>query len=283
METIYKCPVCGHRLTKVEKVLVCDQRHSYDIASQGYVNLILANQKRSQESGDDKGMVQNRTYFLGLGHYNRLSDKVNEAILGFVGKPTGLNKVFNILDLGCGEGYYTERLQGFLEKKCPTLNFHVWGVDVSKSAIQKAARRNPKIQCCVGNNYRLPYLDGSVDFAFSIFSPFDPKELMRVLKAGGKIIVVRPGASHLGELVSLLYQKFELQGDSSNLPETFGRQPIDEGHVKYQIHLRSKKDIESLIGMTPYYWSLGEEKKSLLAEKTELETTVDFQWSVFQK
>ena len=95
--------------------------------------------------------------------------------------------------------------------------------------------------------------------------------------------MVRPGASHLKDLASLLYEKFEIQGDSSNLPETFGRKPINEGHVSYQIHLKSKKDIESLVGMTPYYWSLGQEKRALLAEKSELETTVDFQWSVFQK
>jgi hypothetical protein len=106
---------------------------------------------------------------------------------------------------------------------------------------------------------------------------------MRVLKPGAKIVVVRPGASHLMELASLLYDKFELQGDSSKLPELFHRPSVEETHVKYQIHLKSKNDIESLVGMTPYHWSLGPEKRALLAQKEELETTVDFLVSVFQK
>lgn len=283
MEPIYKCPVCGHGLKKLDKVLLCDQKHSYDLSSQGYINLILANQKRSQDPGDDKGMIQNRTYFLEQGYYDRLSDQLNEMIIEFTRGAEGKGGIFNILDLGCGEGYYSERLQGFLEKKIPDGHFQLWGVDVSKSAIQKAAKRSPKIQFCVGNNYRLPYLDGSIDVAFSVFSPLDSKEVMRVLKPEGKIIVVRPGASHLKELVSLLYDKFELQGDSSRLPEIFKRQPIDGGHVEYQIHLKSKKDIESLVGMTPYHWTLSQEKRAALAQKEELETTVDFQWSVFQK
>jgi len=280
MESIYKCPVCGHALSRIEKVLLCDNKHSYDIASQGYVNLILANQKKTQDPGDSKEMVAHRTAFLEQGHYDRLSDKLNEIVIGFIEKST---MDFNVLDLGCGEGYYSEKLQGFLGKKNPNPHVQLWGVDVSKSAIQRAAKRSQKIQFCVGNNYRLPYLDGSIDVAFSIFSPLDSKELMRVLKPDGKIIVVRPGANHLMELASLLYDKFELQGDSSNLPESLNRQPIDEGHVKYQIHLKSKAEISSLVGMTPYFWSLGEGKKALLAQKEELETTVDFQWFVFQK
>jgi len=280
MDTLYKCPVCGHTLTKIEKVLSCDLRHSYDIASEGYVNLILANQKKTQDPGDSKEMVGHRTAFLGQGYYDRLSDKLNEIIVGFVGKP-GVS--FNILDLGCGEGYYSERLQGLLGKGISSPRVQLWGVDVSRSAIQKAAKRSQKIQWCVGNNYRLPYLDGSFDIAFSVFSPLDPKELIRILKPGGKIIVVRPGADHLKELATLLYDKFERQGDSSKLPESLGRQPIDESHVSYEIHLKSNKDIESLVGMTPYFWSLSDEKRAVMAEVESLKATVDFQWSVFQK
>jgi 23S rRNA (guanine745-N1)-methyltransferase len=280
MDLIYKCPVCGHRLTRVEKVLVCDKKHSYDIASQGYVNLILANQKRSQDPGDGKDMIGHRTVFLEQGHYDRLSDKLNGIIVGLVEKS---NNDFNVLDLGCGEGYYTERLQSFFEEKSPSPHIQLWGVDVSRSAILKAAKRSQKIQWCVGNNYRLPYLDSSIDVAFSVFSPLEPKELMRVLKLGGKMLVVRPGANHLMELASLLYDKFERQGDSSGLPESLSRQPIDEGHVSYEIHLKSNKDIESLVGMTPYFWSLSDEKRAVMAKVESLKATVDFHWSVFQK
>ena len=283
MDSIYKCPVCGQKLKSEGRVLRCGKNHSYDIASEGYVNLILANQKRSQDPGDDRGMVQNRAHFLGQGYYNPLSDRLNGLISGFMEESKGHDGDFGILDVGCGEGYYAERLLESLGKLNPRGRFQIWGIDVSRSAIQRAAKRSRQIQWCVGNSYRLPYLDESVDVAFSVFSPFDPKELLRVLRPGGKIIVVRPGPGHLGELATLLYGKFELQGDSSKLPAAFDRQPIAEDVMSYEIQLKSNKDIESLVGMTPYFWSLGDEKRAAMAQIDSLKVTADFYWSVFQK
>ena len=97
------------------------------------------------------------------------------------------------------------------------------------------------------------------------------------------MVVIRPGTSHLKELASLIYEKFELQGKSSNLAANPELRPIQTYEVKYQIHLKNKLDIESLIGMTPYFWTLNEEKKLLLAQQQELITTADFQLSLFQK
>ncbi|MBI5421661.1 methyltransferase domain-containing protein [Candidatus Peregrinibacteria bacterium] len=281
--TIEECPVCGQKLSKEGKVLSCEKKHSYDIASQGYVNLILANQKRTKDPGDSKAMVESRTHFLGQGYYDRLSDHVNEMILKVMKGSSDRRGGFNVVDVGCGEGYYTERLQRFLEKSDVESRFQCFGVDVSKSAIQKAAKRDPKIQFCVGNSYQLPYLNASVNVIVSIFSPFDSNELMRVLRPEGKIIVVRPGPNHLRELAALLYDKVELQGNPSNLSANLNRQPIDTSELSYPMHLKTQQDIASLVGMTPYFWSLGEEKRAILAEKQELAVTADFRASVFQK
>lgn len=280
---IYKCPVCGQKLMKEGKVLSCEKKHSYDIASQGYVNLILANQKRSKDPGDNKAMVECRAQFLNQGYYDRLSDRVNDIVFRFMKGSTDRRGGFNVLDVGCGEGYYTERLRRFLEKSGSESRFQCFGVDVSKSAIQRAAKRDPEIQFCVGNSYQLPYLNASVNAIVSIFSPFDSNELMRVLRPEGKIIVVRPGPNHLKELAALLYDKVELQGNPSTLSANLNRQPLETSEVKFQMHLKTQQDIASLVGMTPYFWSLGEEKKAALAEKQELKVTADFQVSVFQK
>jgi len=279
MDSIYKCPVCGGQLQKKENVFVCYRNHSYDIAKQGYVNLLLANQKRTKDPGDNKAMVENREYFLEQGYYDDLSKKLNEIILETLSESDGLA---NILDLGCGEGFYIARLKTMLKEKHRD-KVQLWGIDISKSAIQKASKKHRKMQFCIGTNFQLPYLNESVNTIFSIFSPFDAQELMRVLKPGGKMIVVRPGPSHLKELASLIYEKFELQGNGPNVAEKLDLQPLEMFEVKYQMHLKNKRDIESLVGMTPYFWSLSEEKKLLLAQQQELTVTADFQLSLFQK
>lgn len=298
MNLIYKCPVCNKRLIKTDNALRCDQKHSYDISNRGYVNLLLANQKKTKEPGDSKAMIENRKYFLEQGHYDILSDKLNKIILEWIDQSPTPSDTTNILDLGCGEGFYSARLLASIRTKHRN-QIRLWGIDISKAAIQKAAsretivhrppreagsdKRDPRIQFCIGSNFQLPYLDESFDIVFSIFSPFDTKELTRVLKPGGKMIVVRPGASHLKELASLIYEQFELQGNSSNLAQNPDLRPIQTIELKYQIHLQNKQAIKSLIGMTPYFWSLNEDKKLLLAQKQELITTVDFRLSLFQK
>jgi len=278
MNSIYQCPVCGQVLAKAENCFRCAANHSYDISKEGYVNLLLANQKRTKEPGDNKEMIENRKYFLEQGYYDPLSDKLNETISECIDESPA---PVNILDLGCGEGFYSERLQKFLKKHGDEAQ--LWGIDISKAAIQKAAKRDLHIQFCIGSNFQLPYLNESLDIIFSIFSPFDSKEVTRVLKPGRKMIIVRPGTNHLKELASLIYEKFEHQGNSSNLSEKLEVKPIKTFEVKYQIHLKNQRDIESLIGMTPYFWSLNEEKKLQISKMQEFKTTVDFQISIFQK
>jgi len=286
MNSIYKCPVCGKKLTKTDNIFSCDQKHSYDISNQGYVNLLLANQKNTREPGDNKAMIESRKYFLKQGYYDLLSDKLNELILGCIDESPSMGDN-NILDLGCGEGFYSaklqERLQAFLKTSKPGNRIQLWGIDISKAAILQAAKKDPEIQFCIASNFQLPYMNESLDIIFSIFSPFDSKELLRVLKPGGKIIVVRPGTNHLKELASFIYEKFELQGNTSNLAKNPTLQPIQTFELNYQIHLKNKQDIESLIGMTPYFWSLTEEKKLLLAQQQTLTATADFHLSLFQK
>lgn len=283
MNLIYKCPVCGSQLKKTDQVFKCGQNHNYDISKDGYVNLLLANQKNSKNPGDGKAMVENRKYFLEQGYYDRLSDKLNELMAQGIDENHPPQDIINILDLGCNEGFYAARLQSFLKKTKPSSKIQLWGIDISKPAIQKAAKRNADIKFCIGSNFQLPYLNESFDFLFSIFSPFDSKELQRVSKPGGKLVVVRPGKNHLKELASLVYEKFELQGNPLDLTANLDLRPVQTFELSYKIHLKDHKDIESLIGMTPYYWTLSEEKKQNLSQQQELTTTADFNLSLFQK
>lgn len=281
MNTIYQCPVCGLELKKTEGSFACAQKHSYDISKRGYVNLLLANQKRTKDPGDSKTMIENRKYFLEQGYFDSLSDKVNEKVSDIRDQVMSAknNQEINVLDLGCGEGYYAARLRKRLD------GIRLWGIDISKAAIHTAAKRDPVIQWCVGSNFQLPYLNGSLHGIFSIFSPFDPGEITRVLSPGGTLIVVRAGTEHLKELASLIYDTFEPQGKGT--PPDFFAYPdmnhVQATEVRYQMHIKNSRDIESLIGMTPYVWSLKEEKKMVLSQKQDLTVTADFQMSIFQK
>ena len=106
------CPVCKKDLIRNEKTYRCENNHSFDMGKQGYLNLLLSNQKHSKTPGDDKEMVLSRKRFLEKDYYKIISDRVNSLILENLGD----KKSVNILDIGCGEGYYTGNIKKFLEK-----------------------------------------------------------------------------------------------------------------------------------------------------------------------
>ena len=190
---IYKCPVCGQHFFTDNNVLVCPRNHSFDIAKEGYINLL---QKKASKDHDNSQMaVESRRKFLGSGYYDILSDKLNAKILEYLPKDS-ISQI-NVLDIGCGEGFYLSRLNKFLSDKIKDSKFHLWGLDNSKSAIRLASIANPLIDFCVGDTNVFPYGDNSVDLVLSVFAPFNPEEVSRILKEGGKLFVVTPGKNHL--------------------------------------------------------------------------------------
>ncbi|MFA5828910.1 MAG: methyltransferase domain-containing protein [Candidatus Gracilibacteria bacterium] len=292
MESIYLCPVCKQQLEQVNKSFICSQKHTYDISREGYVNFLLANQKKTKDPGDSKLMVDGRQFFLDQGYYDPLAKEINKIILPLVKKSKTKN--FNILDVGCGTGFYSGKLQESLKlgtqaqhstraSKPSAPSAHLWGIDISKPAIQKAAKKYPDIHFSIGSNFHLPYLNESLDLIFSIFSPFDSKELFRVLKPGGKILLIRPAHNHLKELATLIYDKFQLQGNPLDLSESLGLSLLEKYQLGFEIHLKNNEDIMNLVSMTPYHWHLNEEKKALLAKTREFTTGTDFQISLYQK
>lgn len=284
MEFIYQCPVCKQKLQQIMRSFVCDQRHTYDVSKEGYVNLLLANQKKTKSPGDNKLMAESRQKFLEKGYYDSLSDEINKIITSFITKnEAGDNYVVDILDLGCGIGFYSGKLKEYLHDKNFDERVRLWGIDISKAVIQKAAKGYSGIQFSIGSGFHLPYLDESLDIIFSVFSPFSAEEIFRVLKPGGKIIVIRPGPNHLKELATLIYGRFELQGNPLDLSTDLDLTLIKKDKLEYEIELKKNEDLMNLVSMTPYYWHLNTEKKNLLAETNELTASVDFQLSLFEK
>ncbi|MGL4867233.1 MAG: methyltransferase domain-containing protein [Cetobacterium sp.] len=270
------CPVCSKRMEKVERKYICEGNHNFDISKYGHANLLLSNQKNSKLPGDNKEMVLSRKNYLEKGYYEGISNGVNEII------DNNLNelKSVNILDIGCGEGYYTERLKKNLKDK--GVDSKIVGIDISKEAIIAAAKCYKDIEWIVASASSLPIEDESLDFIVCMFAKIIPEEKMRTLKKGGKLIVVSTGENHLLQLKEVVYEEVrkEFYSPVEDL-KIFSH--INTVNVKYEIDILEKESIENLFNMTPYRWrspQIGVEK---LFSLSNLTTTVDVNIDIFEK
>ena len=276
LKNIYKCPVCDLPLIKLGKQYVCEKKHSYDISQKNHVNLLLANQKKTKDPGDNKEMMENRRNFLNKGYYSKFSEGLNEAI-SFYLKSSGQY----ILDAGCGEGYFLSMLKNKLSNEADRKDINYYGIDISKSAIKYATERDKAINYAVGSNFNLPILDNCLDCVIRNFAPGEANEFNRVLKDDGKLIIVTPGVEHLFELKERLYEiprKHEVKDDFKE-----GFELIDHRQIQYNIDLKDSEDIENLITMTPYYWSITNEMRSRINELKAFTTTLYFNILVYIK
>lgn len=198
--TAFACPVCQESLSLEGSSLKCSQRHSYDLAKFGYVN--LAPQVK-QSKDYDKENFQNRQLILEAGFYQHILDKLAQVLQTIQPK--------TILDIGCGEGYYSRNLQASL----PESDFYAF--DISKESVQLAAKSEPawQVKWFVGDLARLPIQTASVDVILDIFSPANYSEFARVLTDNGSIIKVVPTENHLKEIRQLAQDQLR-KSDYSN-------------------------------------------------------------------
>ena len=280
MESILKCPVCNLSLIKYEKQYVCLNNHSYDIASKGHINLLLANQKNTKEPGDSKEMMESRRDFLNKGYYHTFSEKLNEVIISNIS-----GKYVNILDVGCGEGYFLLSLKEAIYRKGSNFNlnkqFDFFGVDISKAAVTYATKRDKKINFIVSSNFNLPIMPNTIDIIIRNFAPSDEAELKRVLKDKGKLIVITPGVQHLYGLKEILYVNARKHEEKITTFEGFNLTQTFE--VKYNIDVENGEDIKSLIAMTPYYWTIDNVMREKANDTSKLSTGLHFNICVYEK
>ena len=275
---IYKCPVCDKQLLKRDNSYSCSAKHTYDIAKEGYVNLLLVNQMKSKEPGDSKEMMIARSNFLNKGYFERLAGDISKIILNNFDEASDDN--YAIFDAGCGEGYFTDRIYKDLGQEIEVPR--IWGMDISKEAVRFAAKRNRNIGFCVGSIFHLPITDNSVDCVINIFAPFREEEFQRVLKENGIIIKVTPGAQHLMGLKNALYDNPYENDD--RIPEVSNFKLVESTSLKYKIHIDNSEDIINLLKMTPYFWNTNISRVNGFIENTkELETELDFVVSVLQR
>jgi len=184
--TAFACPICQENLTLVESSLKCNNRHSFDLAKFGYVNLAP---QIKQSANYDKENFQNRQQILEAGFYQAILEVVSDLLSNSKNAKT-------ILDIGCGEGFYSRKLQENHSEKT------FYAFDISKDSVQIAAKSEPNwaVNWFVGDLARLPIKDASMNILLDIFSPANYGEFRRVLSKDGILIKVIPTENHLKEI-----------------------------------------------------------------------------------
>jgi len=275
------CPLCRCTLHQQSGSWYCEQRHSFDTARQGYTHLLPVQHKKSKSPGDDAAMVAARSQFLNGHYYQAISELLNHTLTDYFSQQTIAKP--RIVDAGCGEGYYTDRLMQAL----PAAD--ITGLDISKQALIAAARRNRSVRWFVANSSHLPMADTSLDCILSLFSPLPAKEFARALKPRGILAVISTGAAHLLELRQLLYDEVK---DGALQPATTLAPYFDEFSpqgtatsvpLTYRCELPDTDTIVNLLSMTPHYWRVSPERKEQLRDIKQLTVTVDIRLHFFKQ
>ena len=244
----FACPICQENLTLVENSLKCDNRHSFDLAKFGYVNLAP---QIKQSANYDKENFQNRQQILEAGFYQAILEGISDILA---------TKPFTktVLDIGCGEGFYSRKLQ----EAHPEKTFYAF--DISKDSVQIAAKSEPNwtVNWFVGDLARLPIKDTSMDILLDIFSPANYGEFRRVLSKDGILIKVIPTENHLKEIRQMVQDQltkkdYSNQDIKEHFQEHFSIQSSQIASLTKPITAEQR---QALLSMTPLLFHVDQSK-----------------------
>lgn len=248
------CPICGKPLDRAEKSLRCPAGHSFDIARQGYVNLLPVQQKHSRNPGDTREQVLARRSFLETGAYMPIVTAVRDAAKRYAAGG-------EILDVGCGEGYYGTQV-------AKALGGSLTGLDISKEAVRCAAAKYKDAAWICGTAAHLPVADESVDVLMSMFALTLPGEFARVLKKDGVFLQVLAAQDHLMGLKQIIYPEILLK-DKDSVPTLEGFSLAESVPVSFEFTAEGEQ-IGNLLSMTPHFWRISQEGAKRLEKTTVL-------------
>ena len=274
------CPIDGESLEHSDKQLTCINGHSFDIARQGYVNLLPVQHKRSKHPGDSKAMVLARTRFLNTGVYLPIAEQLATTLAVKLPK----NGHFSCVDAGCGEGYYLNTIADHFKVNHTGIVPSFIGLDISKSAIHEAAKRNKSINWVVGTNRQPPILKESVDLIVCVFGFQSFKGFNKILRLGGQIILVEPGPEHLKELREIAYSKIK-ETEPTSLAGALneGFKLVSEKMLHFKTAAIANAPLNDLLMMTPHFFRASKEGKDAAAKLDSLCLSVDIVFRTLEK
>ena len=258
------CPICQLPLFCEGRSLRCGRNHSFDVARQGYVNLLPVQQKRSLHPGDTREQVLSRREFLESGAYAPIVEAVKAAAEGHAGP---------VLDVGCGEGWYAVQVADHLGAE-------LTGLDISKEAVRCAAAKYKGRRWICGTAAHLPIPDDSVGVLMSMFALTMPLEFSRVLKKDGIFIQVLAAQDHLMGLKSIIYPEILLK-EKDSVPTLEGFSLVSSTPVRFEFTVEGPQ-ISNLLSMTPHFWRISAEGAKRLKETQTLTDTASCVVNVYK-
>lgn len=262
--TAWQCPLCATdealALSAVgaARSYHCGAGHCFDVAREGYVNLLPVQQKKSLSPGDTLASLQARRRFLAGGYYQPLRDDLVQR----------LSSADVVIDVGCGEGYYSAAMA--------TVAAQVIAFDIAKPAMRLAAKTYPDLRCAVASSAAVPLPDACADVLTSIFAPVPLAEMRRLLKPGGRALIVTPAPAHLFAYREALFGQVR-----DHEPSKFAEaaqphfQVLSQQEIRYDIGLNQAAIID-LLDMTPYAYKASPERRAQVAAMATLNTEAAF-------
>lgn len=240
-EKLFCCPICKQKLKLVGNSLLCSNKHCFDISKLGYVNFAL-NQKQSKHYS--RTSFESRMDILEKGYYSHILTEIAHIL-------SKLENITTILDVGCGEGYYSRKIKELFQAD-------IVAFDISKDAISIASKRDgsKSIKWFVGDLGNMPIRDHSVDCILDIFTPANYLEFNRVLTDSGYIVKVIPGKKHLMEFRNIAKEHLKNQ-------EYFNENVINYFKKQYSVIYQKRvseayemplEDIKIFADMTPLFF-----------------------------
>ncbi|SDS05249.1 putative RNA methyltransferase [Microlunatus soli] len=238
------CPNCHRPLSIMDRTVRCPTGHSFDLARQGYVNLLTGRQPANADSPE---MITARDRFLGADHYRALADAIADRAAAAVdGLPAEQGRP-RLAETGAGTGYY---LATVLDRITDATGI---ATDISVPACRRAARAHARIGAVVADTWAgLPIADGHIDLLMVIFAPRNPPEFARLLAPGGRLIVVTPGPDHLRQLrepLGLLGIEADKQ-DRLQATMSAHLEPVQRDRLRYRLRL-ADDELIALVTMGP--------------------------------
>lgn len=251
------CPICAEELNREDRSWVCPNRHRFDIARQGHVNLLPVQNKHSIQPGDTKEQVLSRREFLEGGFYAPIAEAL--CALARDHGCTG-----PILDVGCGEGYYSAKLAS-------CLGAELTGLDISKEAVRFAAGKYKGPRWLCASAAQLPVADRSAGLITSLFALTVPAEFLRVLRPDGAYIQVLAAEDHLLGLKSIIYPELHHK-EKDSVPRLPGFRLAESRPLRFPFTVEGKQ-VQNLLSMTPHVYRIGKEGADRLRQTQRLTDT----------
>ena len=232
-----RCPLCGGAFSLKEKSLMCEKRHTYDIARQGYVNFVPG----QKEMFYKKELFDHRAKVFESGVYAPVVERLSAAIERFVQKENPV-----LLDAGCGEGYYTKNV-------CHQRSMTRMGFDLSKDAVRLAARGQHAAHFFAADLKNIPLKDAAVDVLLDIFTPANYAEFARVLAPEGVVVKLAPRSGYLHELRTLAGDRLRHQEYDGGDVERYAQEKMNvlaKETISYTLSV-TQETAQHLARMTP--------------------------------